>query len=183
MLKSQNVSRLPPGPVKIFVGVDGVHLVKSSSSQFWVVVGYLPCQKNSPPFVIKVFHAPEKPEDSNEFLTPLVEEAEGLSEIGFDFQGRCVEVEIGAFICDSPARAMITYTKGHSSRLHSCTRCSGSGITVGAPRTNQTFRDRVCEQHHNGTSILERLTYLDMVLDIPLDPTHLVDLGVMRRIL
>ncbi len=31
--------------------------------------------------------------------------------------------------------------------------------------------------------ILEELLYLNMFLDIPLDPMHLVDLGVMRRML
>ena len=157
--------------------------MKSSCGQFWVIVGYMPAFIDSPPFVIGVFFAYEKPEDCNEFLGPLVEEALGLSEIGFNFRGRCVELEIAAFICDAPARAMITCTKSHTSRLNGCSRCSGSGVTIGILKTNQTFRDQIFENHHNGITILERLQYLDMILDIPLDPMHLVDLGVMRRML
>lgn len=110
--------------------------------------------KDSPPFVIGVYHSFEKPADCNVFLDPLIEEAEGLFEIGFDFRGRCLVVQIDAFICDAPAaRSMITCTKSHSSRLHSCSRCVGFGVHVGAPRTNQTFRDQICEHHHNGRSV------------------------------
>ena len=78
---------------------------------------------------------------------------------------------------------MITATKGHSSRLNGCSRCTGSGCYVGLLRTDQTFREKLCEAHNNGDSILEDLVYFNMVLDIPLDPMHLVDLGVMRRML
>ena len=66
--------------VKIFVGVDGVNLTKSSSSQFWVIVGYLENFKDSPPFVIGVYHGHAKPDDCNNFLRNLVEEDLGLYE-------------------------------------------------------------------------------------------------------
>ena len=33
-------------PVGIFTGIDGVPLTKSSGSQFWVIVGYLPFVKD-----------------------------------------------------------------------------------------------------------------------------------------
>ena len=66
--------------VKIFVGVDGVNLTKSSSSQFWVIVGYLENFRDSPPFVIGVYHGHAKPDDCNNFLRNLVEEDLGLYE-------------------------------------------------------------------------------------------------------
>ena len=43
----------------------------------------------------------------------------------------------------------------------------------------RTFPDH----HHLLRSLLENLEYLDMVLDIPLDPMHLIDIGVTNRLL
>jgi hypothetical protein len=51
-----------------------------------------------------------------------------------------------------------------------------------ALRSDQSFRNRIHEDHHNGDSILEQLD-IDMVLDFPVDPMHLVDLGVCRKLL
>ena len=49
-------------------------------------------------------------------------------------------------------------------------------------RSDQSFRNRIHEDHHNGDSVLEQLD-IDMVLDFPVDPMHLVDLGVCRKLL
>lgn len=49
-------------------------------------------------------------------------------------------------------------------------------------RTDQMFRDREDIMHHTGTSILERLPFLDMLDNFPIDPMHLV-YGVVRTIL
>lgn len=38
------------------------------------------------------------------------------------------------------------------------------------------------DQNHNGTSILENIPNLDMVKDFPLDPMHLLHLGVVKKI-
>ena len=50
-------------------------------------------------------------------------------------------------------------------------------------RTNASFRDKLQRGHHHSKSLLERLVYLDMVRDIPLDSMHVVYLGVMRKLL
>ncbi len=49
-------------------------------------------------------------------------------------------------------------------------------------RSDDSFRRRQHEEHHNGDSILEELD-IDKVLDFPIDPMHLVDLGVTRKLL
>ena len=177
MLKYRNVRLLPLAP-KIFIGIDGVHLVGSSSSQFWVIVGYLPCLENSTPFVIGIFHGYEKPKNCNEFLDTIVQKALGLSEIGLDY------------LCENWGFYLRCPSMGYdylNERLFFSSSwlfpLLGFGITVGALRTDQTFRDGICRHRHNGTSILERLIYLEMVFDILLDPMHLVDRGVMRRML
>lgn len=167
----------------LFVGVDGIALVKSSSSQFWAVVGYLPCFPKSKPFVIGVYHGYTKPQSSNSFLKELVEEAQALYHEGFQYNGELIRVVIGAFICDAPARAMIACVKSHSSTNFGCARCTGFGANIGFLRSNISFREGCHPTHHNSKSILEMLPYLDMVRDLPLDPMHLLYLGVMRKIL
>nr|CAH0098514.1 unnamed protein product [Daphnia galeata] len=69
------VSELLVDIVYLYVGIDGV-LVKSSGSQFWPIVGYLPFLKNSPPFPIGVFHAFSKRTSSNAFLLDFISKAE-----------------------------------------------------------------------------------------------------------
>lgn len=178
-----NVEELLVNPVQLYVGIDGVHLVNSSGSQFWPIVGYLPFVKDSPPFPIGVFHAFSKPTSSNAFLLDFVTEAEALYQVGFLFKEKRYFVKIESFICDAPARAMILCIKGHSSKLNGCARCEGFGRFVGELRTNISFREKGCASHHHCRSILENLHYLDMIKDIPLDPMHLLDLGVMKKIL
>lgn len=77
----------------------------------------------------------------------------------------------------------MTGTKGHSSDFHLCSKCTGSSVNVGQLRTNQSFRDKECLEHHHERSVVENLVYLDMVKDVPIDPMHHFDLGTMRRLL
>jgi len=56
------------------------------------------------------------------------------------------------------------------------------GIRVGALRTDWTFRNRVDEIHHNATSELERLRFLNMTDAMAPDPMHMVYVGVTKRL-
>ncbi len=49
-------------------------------------------------------------------------------------------------------------------------------------RDNGSFRAQDDEDHHQGVSILEELD-IDLVRDVPLDPMHLLYLGVMKKLL
>ncbi|KAI9558376.1 hypothetical protein GHT06_015147 [Daphnia sinensis] len=170
-------------PVGIFIGIDGVPLTKSSGSQFWVIVGYLPFIEDSVPFSVGVYHGKTKPKISNNFLEELVEEAQHLYTTGFSYRGNCYKLKIEAFICDAPARAMIACVKSHSSDRYGCAKCTGFGVILGELRTNDSFRGKNCVDHHHCRSILENLDYVDMIHDLPLDPMHLIDLGVQKKML
>lgn len=111
-----NIRRLQTDLLKLYIAIDGVSISNSSTSQLWPIVGFIPIFTNSIPFVIGIYHGFRKPNDSNLFLKELVQEAHGLNEIGFYFKNRCVRVLISVFICDAPARSMISCTKGHSSK-------------------------------------------------------------------
>lgn len=50
------------------------------------------------------------------------------------------------------------------------------------PRTDSEFRSKSCPAHHRGRSVLEDLP-IDMVSDFPLDPMHLLYLGVVKKII
>ena len=54
--------------------------------------------------------------------------------------------------------------------------------TSAALRTNQSFRDRYDIDHHNYYSCIEELETVDMVLDVPVDPMHLVDEGAGKKL-
>ena len=133
---------------KLFVGIDDIKLNKSSSGLFTSIVGYIPSLPDSTPFEIGVFHAYSKAVSSNVLLGECIAEAERLYDTGFDFHGRQMRIIIAAPICDAPARATVLCVKGHSCPQQSCTKCMGSGVFAGQPRTNQSFRNKECPEHH-----------------------------------
>lgn len=57
-----------------------------------------------------------------------------------------------------------------------------SFVTTGMPkRTDESFRQRVDEEHHRQTTLLEKLS-VDMVADFPVaDSLHLIDLGIVKK--
>ena len=138
-----------PYPLNVFVGIDGVSLTNSSSSQFWPIVGYISNLKLSLPFVIGVFHGGGKPQNANDFLETFVNEANELRRNGLVFAGCRVTVHVEALICDAPARAMVAFIKSHISSLHGCGRCTGSGVNVGLLRRNENFRLQSFPDHHH----------------------------------
>ena len=111
---------------------------------------------------------------------------------GMLIDGTRIHVKLHSFICDAPARAFIKCTKLHSG-YSSCDRCDVHGDwcgkvvfapSSGTPRTDEAFRSQTDDGHHlpNAISPLIALNF-DMVSQFPLDPMHLLHLGVMRRLL
>lgn len=49
-------------------------------------------------------------------------------------------------------------------------------------RDDGSFRSKIQESHHTGTSSLERITNLHMIEDIVIDPMHLLYLGVVKKL-
>jgi len=59
--------------IQVVIGIDGLPLSKSSSSQFWLIFGYIRPFKDSV-FPIGVYWSHKKPLDSNQFLKEFVNE-------------------------------------------------------------------------------------------------------------
>ncbi|EFN71309.1 hypothetical protein EAG_00317, partial [Camponotus floridanus] len=91
--------------VKITVNIDGLPLSKSSSQQFWPILGSILSYDNV--FLIGLYHGNEKPANSNDFLIDFVDEMKDICENGIDVNGRNIPCRLAALICDTPAKAFV----------------------------------------------------------------------------
>lgn len=193
--------------IEIAINVDGLPIFSNSSNkQLWVILGLVRNVKGVEkiPFIIAIYFGLEKPVGGpNTFLQGMVDELKILIDDGFSFAGHQFKISRIIFVCDSPARAFITGVKYHSG-YSSCPKCVTVGetavsaneirrliapkgrrvfpCTAAARRTNESFRERHDEDHHNYYSCIEELPIVDMVLDVPVDPMHLVDEGAAKKL-
>ena len=179
--------------IAIQINVDGLPLFKSTNAQFWPILGLIRKDSNrSEPFIIGLYSGNQKPGNPDEFLRDFVDEMQDLQVNGLHYNGSVFQVVISAFICDAPARAFIKKIKYHTG-YSSCEKCTTRGEYDGtkvvlpcidAPlRTNQSFNDMADENHHTGLSPLSTELHFNMITGFPLDPMHLVHLGITRRLL
>lgn len=92
--------------IDLKVNIDGVPLFKSSSMQFWPIL----CSfGNFKPFLVAIFYGNSKPSSVSEFLEDFLEEYSQLKTNGIQLENvrANIQLNIKAFICDAPARALI----------------------------------------------------------------------------
>ncbi|XP_039308985.1 uncharacterized protein LOC120356847 isoform X2 [Solenopsis invicta] len=172
------------------LNIDGLPISKSSKSQIWPILGKIYGNKAFTPFIISVYHGYTKPKSLTDFLAPFCEEYRELQRTGIAFRRKTYAVKIRCVICDSPARSFVTGTKAHNA-FFGCGKCMQEGTFDNRrmlfldfdspPRTDENFKNRLQEEHHNNTSSLESI--LPMVSRFPLDYMHLVCLGVTKKLL
>ena len=132
-----------------------------------------------------------KPRSTETYLSQFIEEINGLQENGINISGRHFDVRIKCFICDTPARALLKGTIGHSG-VNACERCTVHGFKEGCTtvfpsadsveRTDESFRARTQAGHHNNETPLCRIfPFINLVFCFVLDFMHLCCLGVMKR--
>jgi len=179
--------------IQIVIVIDGLPLSKSSSSQFWPILGYIRPFKDSV-FIIGLYWGHEKPQDSNEFLNAFVMETKNLLLSGINIDGTTKQIKIDDFCLDTPAKSFILKIKGHAG-FDSCTRCHEEGEYLNnrtcfpyssnlVKRTHNDYLIRKYEEHHVGNtiSILSELL-INIIDSFGLDYMHLTCLGVMRKLL
>ncbi|CAI6353305.1 unnamed protein product [Macrosiphum euphorbiae] len=103
--------------IKIVIGIDGLPISKSSSSQLWPILAYTRPFKNSV-FPIDIYWGHEKPTNSNLYLEQFVMDLQN----GINVNGVILKVIIDGFSLDAPVKAFVLKTKGHSG-YDSCSRC------------------------------------------------------------
>jgi len=175
--------------------VDGIPLYNSSHLQFWPILCQILGSSFQHVFAVSVFCGTSKPPSLRNFLGPTVRELKALHQEGLLFNGKHFEtVLIDSFICDAPARSFLKVIKGHTG-YHGCERCMTKGERLlhrtiypcldAKLRDNANFRDGSDDLHHKGVSPLEELpaNVFDMVFGFPLDPLHLRDLGIIKKLI
>lgn len=177
--------------ISLDVNIDGLPLFKSSTLDCWPILGRIVNFNNCKPFVIGIFCGRGKPDPLNIFLRQFVAEVVELNENGFHIDDKKFQFSIRCFICDAPARSYLKCCKPHNSS-HGCERCTQEGVYINhrmvfsdvnaGARTDISFLQKTDEDHHSGESPLLSAG-IGMVSQFPLDPMHLLYLGVMRRLL
>ncbi|XP_046407945.1 uncharacterized protein LOC124172544 [Ischnura elegans] len=161
-----------PDTIKLFMCFDGLPLSKSSASQFWpILCSLLSEDKLFGPFVVSLYHGNAKPSSADECLRDFVNDLINVLDTGIDFNNRVVTVKLSGIVCDAPAKAFITCTKGHAGYF-SCSKCSQEGRYIRgrvcypsldyALRTDEGFKSREQEEHHVGNSPLEEISSVGM---------------------
>ena len=173
------------------IGIDGLPLFRSSNESFWPILCIVKEKINAEPFIIGLWVGSSKPTDPNDYLEPFICEMGCLMENGLTFHGKDYTVSVKNFVCDTPARSFIKFTKGNTG-YHGCDFCECRGryfmnrVTfpdMNSPaRTDEAFASMQCSEHHRGQSDLQNLD-IGMVTCFPLDYMHSVCLGTMRRVL
>jgi len=180
--------------ISIAIGIDGLPLSKSSSSQFWPILAYI-FPYNNNVFPIGIYYGHNKPQDSNIFIKDFVAEMLKLSTHGIVINNITKKVIIKAICCDAPARSFVMRNKGHAGYF-SCSRCVIEGeylenrvcfpfIDNCEKRTHHDYITMKDEEHHTSSIIssLVMLPDLDIVNIFSLDYMHLVCLGVVRKLI
>ncbi len=192
LLSSLDIGLLPDRLLLTFF-IDGVPLAKSSNNGFWLILGRIENIPNLKKhiFVVGVYYGDKKPSSFNSFLDAFVDEMRMLQHT-YEQRNKPIYVGIHSIVCDGPAKADVKYIK-HPTGFYSCDKCEQKGIKINRRMTfldtneclrdNTSFRSRDNEHHHKGDPIIETIEDLDMVDDFPLDPLHVIYLGVMKRLI
>lgn len=174
---------------KLQLNIDGLPLFKSSSVQFWPILGMLKDFMKRP-VLIALFCGQSKPTSLSEYLGSLINELKILKG-GFPIGQKTFFMKVSSVICDAPARAYVKAIKGHTG-YSGCDKCTQPGIysnhrmtftEKNAPlRTDEHFKSCSDAEHHLGLSPFSELD-IGMVSCFPHDYMHLVCLGVVRKLL
>lgn len=191
--KQYSFLNAPCNMVEIDIGIDGAKIFKASKITIWPIIGAFVNRLNVKPFLIGCYTGKQQPKNPNLFVKDLCDEILNLQKSGgitVSNNPKKLPLNIRCFSCDAPARAFLSGIMYHNAK-HGCPKCDAVGdcspksIVRGNPRTDQTFELRLHKDHHN-KDFLSTKTALEevgikMVSQMPLDPMHLVDLGVTTK--
>jgi hypothetical protein len=190
LVRILNGLQLVPNELSVQINIDGLPISKSSSAQFWPILGSVAEVKSSV-FTIGLYFGDKKPEKVAEFLEEFVSEGIVLLGNGLKYKNKRIRVKVNSFICDAPARAYVKSIKGHTG-FHGCGKCNTDGEYYerrvvfpelsSALRTDESFRAKSDEEHHTGDTILQKLP-VNLIDQFPYEYMHLVCLGVVRKLI
>ncbi|RVE41155.1 hypothetical protein evm_010229 [Chilo suppressalis] len=159
-----------PDIINLNINFDGLPIYKSSKKEFWPILCNILEDLILEPFVIGIYCGIGKPKSLEKYLEKFVTEMKYLLDNGIYLSNcnKTVTIRIRCFVCDSPARA---YIKGvcNFNGKHGCLKCN----TVGE------------YSHNSHTVYFPQVTSSARTNDgfRVADCLHLIDLGVMKRLL
>ncbi|KAK3909645.1 putative phage-related protein Lin1244/Lin1753 [Frankliniella fusca] len=189
-LSNQYLQNLQNGCVVIDIFVDGVSPYKSVKNVLWPICGCIAGSWDI--FIIGLWCGVSKePGDLKMFFEEFIREAKQLKN-GFMHLGFQLKLRIRRFIADAPARTWMKNVNQHGSYF-ACERCTAEGVWFGNRmtyalkevtdvRTDQSLAQRLDTRYHKGTCPLTELN-VKLVSEMPLEPLHLLWLGITKRIL
>lgn len=161
--------------VTLSLNVDGLPLFKSSTTSPWPKLRH----------VTRI---------NAEFLTQTCEELSELLVNGIvTEEGKQLNVKLSCVMADALARSLVKCTKTFRA-YYGCDKCAERGIYTESyvrilktknlqTRTDETFRNQLNAEHHNGQSPFLNVPNIDMIRSVPIDYMHSVLLGVMEKLL
>ena len=174
--------------IDLIVNVDGLPLFKSTSQQFWPILGHF---SNLDVFVIALFYGNSKPSSVEEYLQDFIEEVNRLNVAGIIHEEKHYKFGVECFCCDAPARCFLKCIIGHTAYF-ACERCVVEGTWSGRVvfnldsnevlRTHDRFSSCSYETHQKKPTPLLSCS-VSCVKQFCLDYMHMVCLGVTKRIL
>ncbi len=112
--------------ITLQIGIDGLPLSKSSTLQFWPILGKVDQCSRYGVFLIGLYCGYTKPCEANEFLKPFVSEMCLLEENGVSYKSVLYNIRVRCIVADAPARSFIKHIKGHNA-YYGCERCYRKG--------------------------------------------------------
>ncbi len=85
-----------PQKIKLIIGIDGLPISKSTSTQFWPILVYLRPNSNLV-FSVGLYCGKDKPSDSNEYLKYFVNEAQHLITNGIRIHNKLYSIILDIF--------------------------------------------------------------------------------------
>lgn len=175
--------------ISVIFNIDGIPLFKSKGIDCWPILGQSLDLIDCRPFVIGLYCGEGKPKTLTDYLSNFINDIQNATASGIhDASGKRYGFEIRAFVCDAPARSYLKCIKSHTGYF-GCEKCTQEGEWVNNrltyPDRNAPLRlDHSYDESHNlpEKSPLAKLQ-LGLVSQFPLDPMHLIYLGVTKRIL
>ena len=192
----KNLNRYPSAltasldTIELSFNIDGLPLFKSSQNSLWPVLCAIVNIKPTIVFPVVLTYCRSKPNDLG-FLDDMITDLNHILEHGLQLHNRRFAAVLRCVVCDAPARAFVKGTK-LCSGYFGYDKCCQKGKWVGRIvypdvvyvelRTDSSFRNRSNEEHHLSQSPFCNLS-IDMVKKFPIDYTHQVCLGVMKKLL
>lgn len=181
--------------IVIDINVDGLPLYNSSRNQLWPILIKIVDFPNISILPIGVYVGKSKPHNISNFLSDSVTELKELIENGILIDNNVKPIEVGALICDAPAKAFVCGIVEHTSS-HGCTKCTQIGRKIGntltyseisgEPISDTDFIARKYPHHHQKEFRCKQTPFeelgIKMITQVPIDAMHLIDL-VMKKIL